>query len=428
MSTNINDILVNQTNINDILVNKTNDLTKLIKEKPDIVVERLEELMITLATNMVNMVAKDPKKQSALYSITGDANTPQQRGGADGELVASAGFGVNEVKPENVSSVTKALEKALTEAIAQGEIDKVSRLQDALDREQMRSTAVIATTKAAQAAEAAIRTSNAAAQALEQNTRLTTLKVIQENIVNGVRYAGLAGASYIITRLEYAAPRIVLTLGDLIASSSVAVIVEAYNAAFTNVFVSTITGAEPINATEVYNNLTTTITQSDLGTVIRQESDNLFLVVMLMNFALIICCAIMITKLSQLSGISVLGSGISFQRETTERNQQDIVRILGAAQKAAQAIAPSQGNPALGSSPGAQALGSSEEVPAIEGSNGPSIEEIEGGSKNKRKRRKSRKQQKSKKSKKSHKSRKQQKSRKKQRKSRKNLKFKKTRK
>lgn len=416
--------------INTRLVDATNDLTKLIKEKPDIVVKRLEEFMVAIATNMVNMVAKNPEKQSALYSITGDANTHQQRGGADGELVASAGFGVNEVKPENVSSVTKALEKALTEAIAQGEFEKMTRLQHALDREQIRSTAVIATTKASQAAEAAIRTSNAAAQALEQNTRLTTLKVIQENIVNGVRYAGLAGASYIITRLEYAAPRIVLTVGDLAASSSIGVIVEAYNAAFTNVFVSTITGAEPINATRVYDDLTTTITQSQLGTVIGEESDNLFLVVMLINFAIIISCAIMINKLSQLSGISVLGSGISFQRETTKEEQQDIVRILGAAQQAAQAIAPSPGAQALGSSgAAAQALAPPPETPAIEEI--PSQYSVQEGGKNKRKRRKSRKQQKSKKSKKSHKShksKKQQKSRKQQRKSRKNLKFKKTRK
>lgn len=405
------------SNNNNILVKRTNDLTQELIKNPNKVVTRLKDLMVALATNMVKIQKQDKK------NILPESLSLTQRGGANDELVASDGFGVNQVKSENVSRVTEALERALEQAISVGEFEKITHLQDALEREQKRVTIATATKAAKEASAAATRTANAAAQALEETTKKTFRDEMKQNIINGARYAGLAGASYILTRLEYAAPRIMLTLGDRIASSSVAVIVETYNAAFTNVFVSSLTGASPINSADFYGNLITTITESHLGTVIGEESNNLFLVVMLINFALLICCVIMITKLSQVSDVRILGSGISFQRGTTINQREDVVRILEAAQRAAGAIAPP---------PAAQALDSSEKTPAIEEPPSQySVEEPAGGGKNKRKRRKSRKQQKSKKSKKSHKShksKKQQKSRKQQRKSRKNLKFKKTRK
>ena len=407
------------------LTKTTNHLTKLIEKDPNKVVERL-----TMAMNaIINGMAADLERRKLLKFLP----ALTQHGGANDELVASDG--TNLVTEKEVGGVTDAIEDAIKDALYKGEVDKAERLQAMLARQ----TAIVAAKKMSKEAR---RIVSAAAAAEEGKERRETVEFIRNNIVQGARYAGGVSIAWMITKLIYAVPRLVSIFTTLLGSYSVAGLVNMYNAVLASTWTAWMTGAEPINSTEFYNGLVTDITSSEIGKALGQESDNLFYLIMIINFAVVVCFYIIIKKVSEVKDVRVLpGVGVSFSgRElptpNSERNaalifraaEQAAAQALGSSGVAAQALGSSAAAAqAVGSSAAAaQALGSSPATQALEG---PTIEEVSGGgSKNKRKRRKSRKQQKSKKSKKSHKSHKQQKSRKKQRKSRKNLKFKKTRK
>ena len=406
------------------LTKTTNHLTKLIEKDPNKVVERL-----TMAMNaIINGMADDLERRklpNLLSALTKLALT--QHGGADDELVASAGTTVvTEKEVRGVTDaikhgVTDAIEDAIIEALSKGEVDKAERLQAMLARQ----TAIVAAKKMSKEAR---RIVSAAAAAEEGKERRETVEFIRNNVVQGARYAGGVSIAWIITQVLYAVPRISRVFASVLGSYSVAGLVNMYNAVLASTWTAWMTGAEPINSTEFYDGLVADITKSYMGKALVAESDNLFYLIMIINFAVVVCLYIIIKKVSEVKDVRIFpGIGASFSgrelpRPNSERNAALIFRA--AEQAAAQALGSSGA--------AAQALGSSPEAQALKGPTGPTIEEIlEGGSKNKRKRRKSRKQQKSKKqqkSRKKQKSKKQQKSRKKQRKSRKNLKFKKTRK
>ena len=397
-----------------LLTETTNHLTKLIEEDPNKVVERL-----TMAMNaIINGMAADLERRELpgfLPALTQHALT--QHGGADDELVASAGTTV--VTKEEVRGVTDAIEHAIVEALSKGELKKAQELQYMLARQKV----IVAAEKMSNEAR---RMVSAAAAAEEGKERRETVEFIRNNVVQGARYAGGVSIAWIITQVLYAVPRLSRVFATLLGSYSVAGLVNMYNAVLASTWTAWMTGAEPINSTEFYNGLVRDITSSKIGVAFGQESDNLFYLIMIINFAVVVCFYIIIKKVSEVKHVRILpGVGASFSgrelpRPNSENPNADLI-FKAAEQAAAQALGSSAA--------AAQALGSSPEAQALKGPTGPTIEELhEGGSKNKRKRRKSRKQQKSRKSKKSHKSRKQQKSRKKQRKSRKNLKFKKTRK
>jgi hypothetical protein len=378
-------------NIQNAIVKKTNNLTEAIKQNPNEVINNIEKLMFVLATNIANLQKKHQKQVlplSNLFYIT-------QKGGSDDKLIESSAFGVNLVDRTNVDTTTKALEtsikntKSLIEefedaikgAISSGDYDKVEKLQGFLEKEQKRQIQVEATKAASSAAAAATRSANAAAQLIEKDIQEKSHREIKKNLVNGARYSGLAGASVIIAKLGFAAPRVALAFGKLLASSSITFLVEAYNTAFANVVVSSVIGTSAINASEVYDNTINTVTQSEIGQVLGEESDNLFYLIVFINFGLLICLNIMLNKLSQVSDVRGLGFGISFQKELEGTKREDTIKILKASQQAAQAIAqPSQQAIAQ---PSQQAINSSS-MQAIQDSQ-PIIEELEGGKKNKRK-------------------------------------------
>ncbi len=438
--------------MDDILANLANNLPKQIKKNPKEVVKRLTFVINAIINGMVADI-ESRKLHGLLPALT-------QHGGGNGEVVPYDTTLVTVAEVQGVTSLIEAsINAGIEEAISKGDLDKAGTLIEMSERRQDRQQEMeerrqerllemeerrqdmSARQKAIDAAEAnqevARRMGNALAAAQEGEERRKNRKEKKENIVEGTRLVGGVSMAYVMAKVITIVPDLGTAIFAAAGGGAVRGLVNVYNTVFASELTNWATGIQPINGTELYSGLVEDFVSSGIGEKFIEGSNNLFILIMIMCFAMVVCCYTMINLLSNIEKLNIFpGVGVTFySREElqTPKEQKNALQMFIKAQEAAKEA----GRQALGSSAAvafpAKSLGSSPEAKALKGPTVEEVEEeeVEGGGKNKRKRRKSRKQQKSKKSKKSHKShksKKQQKSRKKQRKSRKNLKFKKTRK